>query len=196
MRRLSGIEPPQTRRLDDVRAPLDAPEPEAALRRELEERARNAEDRLRGALGDVRLFLYAEKTLGDAAVAERMRSIAEHQRAGRTFENARRLRDYVAERNLEAPVDAACRWEPNAAVETWLSEQPIEVVSNVLDFLCELCEHPERYPRVHFDSEPTPRQYAAVPGTDVVIVTFTVTDGDPRIVHGVNIERDTRFWAV
>jgi hypothetical protein len=169
---------------------------ETESRRQMEERARGAEGRLRKALGEVRLLLYADTTQRDAAVAERMRWIAERLASGRPFENARTLPDYVAERDLEAHADAACRWEASDAVESWLDEQPEDVVACVLDFLFELCDEPEAFPKMHLDGEPTPRRYAAVPGTDVVIITYTVTDGHPRIVHGLKIERDTRFWAV
>jgi hypothetical protein len=191
MQRLSRTEPSPARGVDSLSAAFGRLHPETATDLGLEDRARSAGDRLRNALGDVRLLLYAEATLRNPAICAQLRSIAEH--AGRDFVGARPLRDYAAERNLEARGDPACLWKPSAAVDRWLSEQRIDVVSRVFDLLWDVCERPEDYPELYADGELT-SQLAAVPGTDVVIIAFTVTDGPPRVVHGVHIERDTRFW--
>ena len=193
MQRLTGTEPPTARRPDSLSAAFARLHPEAAIDEDLEERAVRAEDRLSSALRDVRLLLYAEATLRDPAIRAQLRSIAEQ--AERGLVDGQPLGDYALERGLEARDGAACLWNASAAVDRWLSEQPIDVVSRVLDLLWDVCEGPEDYPELYADGEATSR-FAAVPGTDVVIITFTVTEGPPRVVHGVHIERDTRFWVV
>lgn len=169
--------------------------PESRERAESQRRALQIQRRVRDALQEARLFLYAERTLDDPAIRAGMRSIAEHLEAGRSFENARPMKDYVAGTPMEAKPVPACEWEPSDALEAWLSEQSLELVSIVLDFLFELCERPDTYTGIRLEGEPVARQFALVPDTDAVIIAFAVTTGDPCIVHGLKMERDTRFWT-
>lgn len=178
-----------------VSAPADELSPRLPSPRDSQRRAAQVQRRVRGALQEARLFLYAERTLHDPAIRDGMRSIAEHLEAGRSFENARPVKDYVEGAASEARPGPACEWEPSDALEAWLSDQSIEVVSTVLDFLFELCERPDVHTGIQLEGEPTPRQFALVPDTDAFIITFTVTAGDPCIVHGLKMERDTRFWT-
>ena len=178
-----------------VSAPTDDLAPRHPSSRDSHRRAVQVQRRVRNALQEARLFLYAERTLHDPAIREGMRSIAEHLEAGRSFENARPVKEYVAGTASDARPGPACEWEPSDALEAWLSDQSIEVVSGVLDFLFELCEHPDVHTGIQLEGEPTPRQFALVPDTDAFIITYTVTAGDPCIVHGLKMERDTRFWT-
>jgi hypothetical protein len=178
-----------------VRTPAADLAPDHPSSRESHRRAVQAQRRVRNALREARLFLYAERTLHDPAIRAGMRSIAEHLEAGRSFENARPVKEYVAGTARETRPGPACEWEPSDALEAWLSDQSLEVVSGVLDFLFELCEHPDVHTGIQLEEEPTQRQFALVPNTDAVIITYAVTAGDPCIVHGLKMERDTRFWT-
>ena len=185
---------------DRLSAPADLdPEhpasPDARERAESQRRALQIQRRVRDALREARLFLYAERTIDDPAIRAGMRSIAEHLEAGRSFENARPVKDYVAGTAMEAKPVPACEWEPSDALEAWLSDQSLELVSIVLDFLFELCERPDVHTGIQLEGEPAARQFALVPDTDAVVITFAVTTGDPCIVHGLKMERDTRFWT-
>jgi hypothetical protein len=178
-----------------VSAPAADLDPGHPSSRESQWRAVQAQRRVRNALQEARLFLYAERTLHDPAIRAGMRSIAEHLEAGRSFENARPVKEYVAGSANEAKPGPACEWEPSDALEAWLSDQSLELVSLVLDFLFELCERPDVHTGIQLEGEPTPRQFALVPDTDAVIISFAVTAGDPCIVHGLKMERDTSFWT-
>jgi hypothetical protein len=178
-----------------VRSPAADLPPEQASSRESHRRAVQAQRRVRNALREARLFLYAERTLHDPAIRAGMRSIAEHLEAGISFENARPVKEYVAGTASEGKPGPACEWEPSDALEAWLSDQDLDVVSAVLDFLFELCERPDVHTALQLEGEPTQRQFALVPNTDAVIITYAVTSGDPCIVHGLKMERDTRFWT-
>lgn len=168
-------------------------ERERPFLRESGERVQRAERRLHKALGDVRLFLYADATLDDPEIAEQMHAIGKALETGQPFYNARQIRG-GSENGVERP-HAAFHWEPSPTVERWLECQSEWVVSAVLDFLPDLCDRPDAFPAVQLDGESAPRQFASVPGTDVVIVTYTVTLGEPPIVHGLKMERDNRFWS-
>jgi hypothetical protein len=177
-----------------VSAPAGGVDPGHALR-ESQRRAVQAQRRVRNALQEARLLLYAERTLHDPAIHTGMRSIAEHLDAGRSFENARPVKEYVAGTLNEAKPGPACEWEPSDALEAWLSAQSLELVSLVLDFLFELCERPDVHTGIQLEGEPAARQFALVPDTDAVIITYALTAGEPCIVHGLKMERDTRFWT-